>query len=44
MRYIKEIGGTISVFRLDIRKRFLTERVVAHRSRLPRDVAPAPSL
>lgn len=26
------------------RKRFLTEKVVAHRSRLPRAVVPAPSL
>ena len=31
-------------FRLDIRKRFFTERVVAHWNRLPKDIGTAPSL
>ena len=31
-------------FRLDIRKRFFTQRVVTHRNRLPKEAVDAPSL
>ncbi|KFQ71111.1 hypothetical protein N335_11245, partial [Phaethon lepturus] len=31
-------------FRLDIRKKFITERMVSHWNRVPREVAMAPSL